>query len=167
MGENIDDIPKKGYIYKLCINENDENFYIGSTNRKLINRLWEHRYDIRNKRHSKKKTEFFEDNVDDLKIILIEELICTREELKFRERYYIDKFKCNVNHLCPIRKKEEFKAYNKAYYHTNKIDICKKRQAKEKCDICGCILTHQYMNIHKKTMKCKIYFQNYYNEEIN
>ena len=163
MGEKIDDMPKKGYIYKLCINENDENFYIGSTQRRLVNRLWEHRYDIKKKRHSKSKYEFFEKDIDNLQIILIEECFNTLEELKFRERHYIDKFKCKINELCPIRNKEELKAYNKVYYYINKKEIIEKRCKKEICNVCGYITTHQYLPTHQKTNKCKN--NKIYNEE--
>jgi hypothetical protein len=156
MGNKIDDEKKKGYIYKLCIDENDKEFYIGSTQRRLLNRLWEHRYDIKKQRHSKKKTDFFLENIDKLKIILIEEIDCTKKDLKFRERYYIEKLNSMVNHLCPIRNEDEIKTYNKLYYSMNKKSIVERRQEKVKCDKCNCYLTRQYLPLHKKTLKCLI-----------
>lgn len=157
MGEIIDDMSnkKKGFIYKLCINEDDENFYIGSTQRRLKDRLWEHRYDIRNNRHSKSKHIHFEKYVDKLQVILVEECFNTLEELKFKERYYIDKFKCKINEVCPIRKKDEIRAYNKVYYHIHKEKVLEKRHARVKCNMCGRMYSHQYLPTHKKTAICQ------------
>ena len=91
MGNNIDD-NSTGYIYKLCINEDDDIFYIGSTRRELRHRLAEHKYDIKNERHNKRKIKHFKDNINNLKIIELEKCFNTKEQLKFRERDYIDKF---------------------------------------------------------------------------
>jgi len=154
MGNNIDD-NSTGYIYKLCINEDDDIFYIGSTRRELRHRLAEHKYDIKNERHNKRKIKHFKDNINNLKIIELEKCFNTKEQLKFRERDYIDKFQNNINKLCPIRLDSETKLYNKIYYYKNRESILSERHKKTYCPNCGEYITKQGLNKHRRTKKCK------------
>ena len=153
--ENNIDCNKYGYIYKLCISDDDSKFYIGSTNRNINQRLAEHKYDIRVERGSAKKYEYFKNKIDDLKIIVLETLTnINTKELKFRERYYIDKYRNNINLFCPIRLKCEIELYNKIYYYKNREKLLKQRKETVECPNCKCKITLQSLYNHKKSKRC-------------
>ena len=140
----------KGYIYKLCYDESSCVFYIGSTIRGLKRRLTEHKREIRKGKSSKKKIELFKDKVDDLKMILIDECFGTLIEIRFRERYWLEKLKSIVNIVLPIRNKGE---YDKLYYQNNKHKILAYRAEKVKCPNCGDIISRRHIARHKKTKR--------------
>jgi len=120
---------KNAKIYKIVDNTNG-NVYIGSTCKKLCQRLVQHRanykrYQIQNGRFTS-SFEILKNN--DYDIVLLENYPCNnKEELRQKEREYIEKFKC-VNKNIPNRTQKEYKMDNKNkilekhknYYQENK-----------------------------------------------
>lgn len=144
---------KIGLVYKLSIDNEINNIYIGSTFRNLKQRLAEHKYDIRNERRCKKKIEYFKDRTNDIKISIIEKCgDITKKELLEREKYYINSFKPTLNELCPIREVGECK---KLYYIKNRERILLMRKQIVKCPNCSCDITINNLSRHLKTKKCK------------
>ena len=104
-------------IYKIVDNTNG-NIYIGSTCKKLCDRMSAHKSAYKNYPAKSKYCSSFEvlknDNYD---IILLEEYPCENvEQLRAKEREYIDKLEC-VNTSIPGRSKAES---DKNYYENNK-----------------------------------------------
>ena len=132
-----------GKIYKIVDNTNN-NIYVGSTTKKyLSDRLSSHNSDYRRfKKINKGYITSFEilknNNFD---IILLELVNCnSKDELKSRERFYIETLDC-VNKNIPGRTNKEYKEtnkekiteYNKEYRETNKEKIKEYRETnKEK-----------------------------------
>ena len=142
------------FVYKLFCPEQPDDFYIGSTNRKLNRRTNEHKYDIRTKRWSKKKVDFFYNKVNNIQC----EIIATyfnidKSELLRNERYYVENLNPTLNSVCPVRDKGEYK---RLYYLKNKEKICEKRKEIVECDICGKKVSRRNLNRHKKNNNCKI-----------
>jgi len=100
--------------------------YIGSTSRGLNYRLYEHIYDINH--GIGKNKQVYLNNLDDLKIELLEDGI-DGNELKQKERYYIENIRPNINHNLPGRSKKE---YDKLYYKLNRDTILEKKKNKIK-----------------------------------
>jgi Uri superfamily endonuclease len=143
------------FVYKLFCPEDQENFYIGSTNRNLRKRVNEHRYDVRTKRWSKKKVNFFCDKVDTMECEIIGTYFnINKDELLRHERYYVENLKPTLNSCCPVRDKGEYK---RLYYLKNKEKICEKRKKMIECDICKKNITIRNLSRHKKTNYCKNY----------
>ena len=121
---------KNSKIYKIVNDEND-NFYIGSSTRPLHKRMWEHR----NNHHLCMSKNIGVD-LKQCSIILVEELECeNKEQLLRKEREYIDKYKKEglniVNKARPIITEEEKKEYHKEKYKRykkNKEYMEKKRK---------------------------------------
>ena len=116
-------------IYKIVDNTND-NIYIGSTCKLLCQRLAQHRASY--KRYLKGEFHFItsftilENN--DYQIILLENIFnCSNiEQLRSRERYYIDSMVC-VNKVVPGRTVNE-------YYETNKKKLIKNTKEYQKAN---------------------------------
>lgn len=143
---------KKGYVYKLCYDDESCVYYIGSTIRDLKRRLTEHKREIKTGRGSKKKIELFKDRIEDLKMILIEECVdMLVHEIRFRERYWLEKLKSIVNIMTPIRSKGE---YERLYYLKNKARINAHKSQQVECDICGNFVSRRHLARHKKSQKC-------------
>ena len=165
----------KGKIYKIICNITG-NIYIGSTINDLSVRLAKHKCDS----HSSK--EILENN--DYQILLIEEYPCkSKEELLWRERYWIENNNCvNVKKPIiteeelmekkrkiakeqylkrPIEYKEYKKKYDKEYREKNnekKKENNKEYYEKNKEEIiceCGCITTKFNKSRHIKSLKHK------------
>ena len=151
----------KAKIYKIIDNTND-NTYIGSTCMTLKQRLSNHKCGY--KRFLKglygntKSFDIIKNN--DYKIELIEDCnIKTKDELKARERYYIENNECLNKHI-PGRSQKES---SKAYYIDNKDKV--NIRCKEYCDaikdklyekfecVCGGKYTHCNKSQHIKTAK--------------
>jgi len=108
-----------GFIYKIYSDET-ELVYYGSTENSLNARLSEHKKSIYNK-HTCSSKLIIESG--EAKIELVECLEYeNKDDLKFRERYYIENFPC-VNINCPIRTKEEWKEIKRIYQQENKEEI--------------------------------------------
>lgn len=116
-----------GKIYKLI--SPSGLIYIGSTCEILSKRLGGHKGDYKyyqkhKNRHFISSFILFEEDIDNIDIVLIENYPCnSKDELRARERYYIDSLKC-VNKNKPFLIQEDFKEYNKKfckkYYEKNK-----------------------------------------------
>jgi uncharacterized protein YeaO (DUF488 family) len=124
---------ENGKIYKIVDNTND-NIYIGSTCKKLCQRIASHRsaYKIFLKGKATYTTSFEILKNGNYDIILIENYPCkSKEELNKRERYYIETINC-CNKIIPTRTmkewnednkdkmKEYYREYQKEYHKENK-----------------------------------------------
>jgi len=108
------DFYKNSKIYKIIDNTNG-NIYIGSTCKKLCQRLAQHRADYKQylagKYHYVTSFKILENNNYD--IILIENCPCdNKEQLKAKERYYIESLDC-VNKYITGRTMKEYQQDNK------------------------------------------------------
>jgi len=140
---------KNSKVYRIISDSNPDLVYYGSTYCKLSNRLSKHKNNY--KRYLKEKSHYVTSfdliKLDDCKIILVEKYPCTdKEELRMRERFYIENNQC-VNKVIPGRTKKEYYKDNrenieensKIYYENNREKIskrCKKyyENNKEKCE---------------------------------
>ncbi len=103
---------QNGKIYKITSKQTDY-VYIGSTTQLLNDRFTRHKF--QNTGSSTKLIKY-----DDCIIELIEDYPCkTKEELLWRERYWIENMK-GVNEKMPIRTKEEITLYKREYQQKNK-----------------------------------------------
>ena len=123
---------QQGKIYKIVDNTNG-NIYVGSTFEKtLARRLANHRaaYNsyLKNNTHFLTSFNIFKNG--DYRIVLLEAYPCkSKDELKARERYYIERLDC-INKNIPNRTdqqyrddhKDEKKAYNKKYKAEHRDD---------------------------------------------
>tara|TARA_R110000803_G_scaffold142297_1_gene208628 strand:- start:7 stop:636 length:630 start_codon:yes stop_codon:yes gene_type:complete len=128
-----------GYIYKIHCNKTNEDYY-GST--AYIHRVSSHKCstDLNLSKRQCTSRQIIDRN--DWTFTIIEEVEYEdKTELKIRERYYFDNFKC-VNKVTPYATPEEIaqrksergksekgKAEKKAYYEANKEDL--KRKSRE------------------------------------
>jgi hypothetical protein len=133
---------ENGKIYKIVDNTND-NIYIGSTCKRLCQRMAQHRSNYKGYLDGKIS---YVSSFDILKngsydIILIENYPCkSKEELTKRERYYIESITC-CNKSIPTRTKKEWdednieqlKQYRKEYQKENSehITVYQKEYKKE------------------------------------
>ena len=108
---------QEGKIYKIYNVVNDD-FYVGSTTRKLSERMADHRACI----HSKKSQHlliykaFREHGVESFYIELIEKCPCHDiEELRKKEGEYIRQLKPSLNKFIAGRTKQEYYENNKEY----------------------------------------------------
>lgn len=53
------------------------------------------------------------------------------------------------------KEKDYVSQYNKLYQAKNKDSLQAKRMVKDKCDICGKMISHSYISKHKKTPICQ------------
>lgn len=117
----------KGKIYKL-VNNVSEKCYIGSTICSLCLRIARHRADYRHYLNGAKNYitsyQIFEEayeNNDKVSVILIENYPCRSiEELKSRERYYIENDCNSVNKNIPTQTQKEWYLKNKEKLIINK-----------------------------------------------
>ena len=162
---------EEGKIYKI-VTPHSKKVYIGSTcTPTLARRLAKHKTDYDQYKQGKRKTGFSSFQLLDLgdcDIVLLENYPCeNKDELRARERYWLEKTKNTVNQLCPIRSQEEHKQYYKdyltTYYQENKqkwLEYAKKRRnkinaynsSKVTCQ-CGTEVTRNKLSRHKKTTK--------------
>jgi len=128
-----------GYIYKIHCNKTNEDYYGSSS---YSSRVSSHKC-CTDKQLSKRQCTSRQIIArNDWEFIVIEELEYEdKTELKIRERYYFDNFKC-INKVTPYATPEEIaqrkrersksekgKAEKKAYYAANKEDL--KRKSRE------------------------------------
>lgn len=127
-------------IYKITDNTND-NVYFGSTKKSLAERRAKHKYHYKKYLEGKFKyiTSFIIIKNDDYIFEIVEE-VKNKEDLKIRERYYIDNNKC-VNKNIPSRSLKESK---KNYYDNNKEKILKQKK-------------EYYLNNRTKKLQYQIY----------
>jgi hypothetical protein len=145
-------------IYKITCNLTGLCYY-GSTKKKLITRLSEHKNDYKRFLNGRLRflTSFDIIKNNDYKIELIEE--CFIDNKKEREGYYIRKFDC-VNKNKPDGTQRE---RDKKFSEKNKETIAEKKKEKGKvkytCE-CGSILRKDGKSEHKKTKKHQKFLKN-------
>ena len=136
-----------GKIYKLYSKQQNIT-YIGSTAQYYLSRRMDN-----HKKHYKSYlngkypyvTSFKILECDDYKYELIEEYPCNNvQQLKTRERYYIENNEC-VNKYIPGRTKKEWGQDNKDKIKANKSELIT-------CE-CGCDITKNHLLRHKTTPK--------------
>ena len=132
-------------IYKIVNDENDFVYY-GSTKQKLSQRMAVHRSSF--KRYEDQKSKMYCSSYEVLKshnpqIILVEETDCeNKEQLRARERHYIETCEC-VNRNIPGRKqpesyknwclkKPEKRAESQENFHKRNPDYHRKYREKKK-----------------------------------
>lgn len=154
---------ENGKIYKLY-SPSRNIVYFGSTaepylSRRLQAHLGNYRM-YKNNNNNKRYTSFDVLECDDYKIELVEEIKCSNvEQLRERERFYIENNDC-VNKQIPNRSKKEFckewnknnQEYFKKYYEKNKEYIIEYRSQKITCE-CGCEITKWNLSRHIKSQK--------------
>jgi hypothetical protein len=159
---------KNAKIYKIIDNTNS-NIYIGSTCKKLCQRLSQHRekYKAYLKNIYRFTTSFEIIKNGDYNIVLLEELKeCDNiEQLRARERYYIETL-CCVNKRIPLRtitervnsqklyrvnNKEQSKHYYREYTLKNKVIY--------KCNCCNVEMNLRSKATHEKSKKHLLYMQ--------
>ncbi len=164
---------KKSKIYKL-VNEEDNEVYVGATTKTLSTRFRQHKND--SKRYNKQHVYAHLNNVgwDKIQIVLLETYpCCNMDELKARERYWIEQLKPTLNSVIPTRTHKESYLHriehNKEHvmaqrrkdrrlYKQRHREKCralarehaKVRTAKIVCE-CGSIISQAQMFAHRKT----------------
>ena len=163
----------QGKIYKIVNDEND-NFYIGSTIQPLYKRMYHHR-----SKDNQCMSKNLGVELKECKIILVEAFECkNKDELLMKERYYIEKYKKEglniVNKKIPGRTKKQYYEVNKNYIkkkvknwvennkeklteykkqlHQKTYQNDKNYQIKSKCE-CGALVSKNELNRHIKTKK--------------
>ena len=145
-----------GKIYKL-VSFNGDMIYIGSTCLpRLCTRFQTHVQDYKSwqKDNSRGKVRsyvlFDEYGYENCQIILLENVKANnKDELRIRERYYIETMDC-INKNIPNRTDKES---NKAYRDANKEVINEKQNMKCICDVCGFGYTQVNKLQHFKSKK--------------
>jgi len=169
-----------GRVYRINVNEND--FYIGSTIKKLNDRQSQH--NIRLKENIR-KNKLYETcrlhNITKISLILIEEQeIEDIKEIRQLENKYIKELQPSLN--CYIayteltreeynkeyydknkeyhkeynkENKSKLKEYHKKYWQNNKDKISERQTEKITCDICNSIVSRINILRHKKSIKCR------------
>ena len=120
---------KNSKIYKIVNDEND-NFYIGSTCSTLVKRMSGHR-----KKDNQCMSKNLGVELKECKIILVEAFECkNKDELLMKERFYIEKYRDEglniVNKRIPIRSKQEAEQCRKKWYKDNIVIIAQKAKQK-------------------------------------
>jgi hypothetical protein len=127
---------QKGKIYRLQDKNNSENFYIGSTIKKLQTRLSNHiELSKTSKERKVYKYIFANGGWKEFDIVLVEDFPCTSSyELRRREAYYFELLKppLNTNHprLTPEQKKEKMIEFARKKREESEIihcDYCMKK----------------------------------------
>ena len=139
-----------GKIYKIvCLDENDDRQYIGSTFISLEKRLQKHKNDKKEYEEGKD----YSGNCASYQILhnceiqLIEDYPCDSEvELKKREQYHINNNEC-INIIRSYGRKTNCE-YNKKYREKHKEKLKQKRDAKKK-EICKRVKEYYQKNKEK------------------
>jgi hypothetical protein len=156
----------RGKIYRLTC-DNPDLFYIGSTTQQyLAARLSGHHQDFKKGKGGTTSKKLFE--AGNVKIELLELFPCScKEELLFRERYFIEENDC-VNKMKPIVTKEEAKQSKREYNQTpimkekRKEYTAKTKEQKKEYD-----RQHYLTNKAKKIEYQKQYYQEHHEERLN
>lgn len=126
----------RGKIYRL-VNNVDDEFYIGSTCETLARRKAGHKKRAELKPERNIYNHFNNIGWDNVCMVLIENYPCNSiEELKARERYWIEILKPSLNKQLPLRSKKEYyeknkdkiKQYMTEYQEQNKDTLRKYKQ---------------------------------------
>jgi len=110
----------RGKIYKL-VNDVDNLIYIGSTCNRLCKRLGDHKSSAKVHKERLVYKHLNEIGWENVQIILVEKFECkTKEELRARERYWIETLEAKLNKQIPTRTKKEI---DKKYREENKEKV--------------------------------------------
>jgi len=143
---------QKGKVYKV-VNDIDDEEYVGSTIRKLCNRMAEHRYKCKVK-HTKLYDKMNTLGSEHFKIVLIEKYPCnSKEELNSREEYWRKELKAVLNCYVCIQDEEHKKTQRKKWssaYRSKPESKLKEREY------------HQANKAHRNE-----YNRNYYSENTD
>jgi hypothetical protein len=99
----------------------------------------------------------------DYEIIWVEDFPCdNKDQLKARERYYIENHVC-VNKNVPGRTKEESQkewyqanpTYHNEYRLANAADIKARKSEQIQCTVCNCMTARGTCAQHQRSAKCK------------
>jgi len=138
-------------VYKIISNHGDK-VYVGSTTKHYLSaRLAQHvtcykAYKKGTQRYISSYNLFDEYGPENCQIILLEAHPCSnKDELKLKERYYIELLLC-VNKNIPGRTPIE-------YYNDNKNMILEHQNIKCICDICGGKYNYSGKTLHLRTKK--------------
>lgn len=155
----------KSKIYKItCLTTN--KVYYGSTSNTLAQRKAKHIWTFKNKKDGSDKSAFTVLENDNFEMSLVEEYPCSSlEELKFRERWWIQNNDC-VNKLLPIslpedvverRNTDEAKQKKHEHYIENKEEIyAKNKERGTERVTCECGIEINKWHL-KKHMKRKVH----------
>ena len=138
---------QNGKIYKLVCGD---LIYVGSTCSDLKTRLYYHKL----KSNICKSKILFESG-EKVEIFLVEKYPCNdRDELKARERYYIEKFGNKINQRIPGRTASEWEKNNKEHikeYVKNNKELINKRRREYRLKNLDKI--NQYMRKHREVKR--------------
>ena len=149
-------------IYKIYNTVNDD-IYIGSTTRKLCERMSEHRRRT-NSRYTRFPIykAFGEHGVDNFFIELVEKCPCNdKDELRKKEGEYIRELKPSLNTQMAGRTKKEYhkeyykehlSQFMKSYNENNKEQIKAHKGEHIACE-CGCVMNRSSMLRHQRSKK--------------
>jgi hypothetical protein len=147
---NTEDRYRDAQIYKIY-NLDCNDVYVGSTNYKhLSKRYWRHRRDGKDERYKHRYGKIFD--TDNHRIEQVEAFPCrNKEELRHRERYWIEQTPHTINSTMPIVSKESTMEKNRvrqrAWYATPEGKALKKISNDR------FKLKNPHYYIHKKTLK--------------
>ena len=155
---------QKAKIYRIVSNVCDLVYY-GSTCETLSRRLQEHRSAYKSYLNGKGNNISSYEVIEkgNYQIILVENYPCnSREELKARERFYIENNNC-VNKCIPGRTYKEYCEenrkrlieYKKEWYESHREIISQEKKEKIRCDICDSEIVKYGINRHKLSLKCQ------------
>lgn len=170
---------QKGKVYRIVSDQTDQ-VYIGSTCNPLSRRMTGHRAHYREYLAGKSQIGKYSSyeilQYEDAQIVLIEDVPCeNKEQLRRRERYYIEITPNCVNKQVPGRTRAEYFDENKeiraekhkvyqetkkdaiakqrqSYRNSHKAEIAEKYKQKIVCE-CGCTVTAWNIYQHRKTKK--------------
>lgn len=170
---------KLGKIYKIHVQNADETdkIYVGSTCEKYLSKRYSSHINSFNTWLEKKKSYvsvfeiFLEEAPEYCQITLLESYPCdNKDQLRARERYYIEQIQC-VNKVMPIStRKDTEKRYRqkhhttvrvkeKRYYVKNRGKILEKQKVIMTC-ICGLEVNKHHISRHKKSITHKYLINN-------
>lgn len=166
----------RGKIYKL-VNDIDDEFYVGSTCETLAKRKGGHKALSKERPHRHVYLHLSKVGWENVHIVLIEEYPCENiEQLKARERHWIDELKPSLNRILPIRTQEERNQYIKEWREQNhdkfsqtqrkwreqnkekiresvKSESRKQYLKEKKTCVCGCVVSRDCLSRHWKSKK--------------
>ena len=159
---------KNGKVYKL-VNDVDDEIYIGSTCNPLCKRICGHRADAKRKPEQPVYRHLNTIGWPNVHIILIENYPCDNvEQLRSRERYYIDLLKPVLNKVIPNRTDKEYRSDNidkiKEYRMANKDKIKEYYAIKYIC-LCGSNINTYQKAKHEQSTKHKKFINEQKNPE--
>ena len=157
-------------IYKLVSFNLPDLPYYGSTTQTLCKRKGRHVSDYKANGLKASCTSRIVIDAGDYEIIWVEDFPCeNKDQLKARERYYIENRVC-VNKNVPGRTNEEYyqannvrakewyqanKAHVKEWYQANKADIKARYSERIQCTVCNCMTSRGNIAQHQRSAKCK------------